>query len=109
AGGEARAGQLLEPVHHHVHRDEGDRDHALTYVHAAADRGTRLPGGLRLAAHALRALVADRRADHAVGADRAFAAVAAQVGLAVRVPVTRGHSRGPLIPDRVTHRRGSVR
>ena len=44
--------------------------------------------------HALRALHADRRLGLALGADRAAAALAADVGLAVRMPVAAGGGVG---------------
>src|SRR5690606_38784707 len=59
----------------------------------AAERGAGREPGAATGAHAFGALVADRGVVHAVRADRPVTAAAAQVRLAVGVPVAHGYGR----------------
>src|SRR5215475_3816497 len=80
---------------HDVSDDQADRDVALR---AGARRAeSRTNGTLRTSSlgHALRALMADRRGPHAVGADRSVTSRAPDIGLPRRMPVAnwRAHRR----------------
>ena len=70
-----------------VDRDQHLRGERRVARASAAVRRPAGTGRARTLLHALRALEADRRRPHAVGADRPVAALAADVRLALRVPV----------------------